>query len=138
MTDAPLQIQGFDHITLVVKDLERSRHFYVDLLGLNEVPRPNFSFEGLWFQHGAVQIHLIAEHEDSGPAGYPDGVSRRNTRNHHFAFRVPDALAAAERVKEIGLPIVADAKQRPDGAVQVFVHDPDGHCVELCSGGELS
>jgi catechol 2,3-dioxygenase-like lactoylglutathione lyase family enzyme len=22
---------------------------------------------------------------------------------------------------------------RPDGAVQVFVHDPDGHLVELCS-----
>ena len=135
MSEPHLQIQGFDHITLVVKDLDRSRDFYVGLLGLKEVPRPDFAFNGLWFQYNDVQIHLILEHDQSGPAGYPDQVKRTSTRNHHFAFRVQDAAAAAVRIKELGLPLVNDAKHRPDGAVQVFVHDPDGHCVELCSGG---
>lgn len=134
MSDSPIQALTFDHITLVVNDLEASRKFYVDTLGVPEVPRPNFSFAGLWFQIGVTQIHLIESNEESGPAGYPDQVIRANTRNHHLAFRVDDAMAAAAIVKELGLPIVSDAKQRPDGAVQVFVNDPDGHIVELCSG----
>ena len=134
MSDSPIQALTFDHITLVVNDLEASRKFYVDTLGVSEVPRPNFSFAGLWFQIGVTQIHLIESNEESGPAGYPDQVIRANTRNHHLAFRVDDAMAAAAIVKELGLPIVSDAKQRPDGAVQVFVNDPDGHIVELCSG----
>lgn len=131
---APIQALTFDHLTLVVKDLEASRQFYVHTLGVPEVPRPNFSFAGLWFQLGVTQIHLIESNEQSGPAGYPDQVVRANTRNHHLAFRVADAQAAANVVKELGLPIVADAKHRPDGAVQVFILDPDGHLVELTSG----
>ena len=134
MTDTkPIQVKSLDHVTIVVKDLERSRQFYVDCLGMQEVPRPGFNFGGLWFQAGATQIHLILEHDDSGPAGYPDGVTRRSSRNHHFAFLVDDAHAAAARVKELGLPLVSDAKERPDGFVQVFVNDPDGHVVEMTS-----
>jgi catechol 2,3-dioxygenase-like lactoylglutathione lyase family enzyme len=134
MSDSPIQVRTFDHVTLVVKDLEASREFYVRTLGMDEVPRPDFSFGGLWFQLGVTQIHLIEQHAQAGPAGYPDQVVRENTRNHHIAFRVDDAHAAADVVKQLGLPIVSDAKQRPDGAVQVFVQDPDGHIVELCSG----
>ncbi|HAH43627.1 MAG TPA: glyoxalase, partial [Planctomycetaceae bacterium] len=43
-----LQVNAFDHITLVVKDLEASRKFYVDFLGMDHVPRPAFTFEGHW------------------------------------------------------------------------------------------
>ena len=129
----PIQVHSLDHVTIIVKDIERSREFYVNQLGMREVPRPGFSFGGAWFQAGPTQIHLIEEHGESGPAGYPDTVIRKSSRNHHFAFLVDDAHAAADRVKELGLPIVSDAKQRPDGAVQVFVNDPDGHVVELCS-----
>lgn len=127
---APIQVKSLDHVTVVVKDLERSRKFYCDALGMSQVERPGFSFDGRWFQAGTTQIHLILEHENSGPAG-DEGL--RSTRAHHFAFAVDDGLAAAARLKELGLPLVSDAKQRPDGAVQVFVEDPDGHIVELCS-----
>jgi catechol 2,3-dioxygenase-like lactoylglutathione lyase family enzyme len=30
----PIQVKSLDHVTLVVKDLERSRRFYVDVLGM--------------------------------------------------------------------------------------------------------
>src|SRR5688572_23821321 len=50
-----LRVKSIDHATFVVKDLERSRRFYVDGLGMDEVPRPAFSFDGLWFQAGATQ-----------------------------------------------------------------------------------
>ncbi|MDG1894919.1 MAG: VOC family protein [Fuerstiella sp.] len=130
---ATIQVKQIDHVTLIVSDVDASRRFYVDLLGMNEVPRPGFDFGGAWFQAGATLVHLIEAHEDSGPAGFPDGILKKSSRNHHFAFEVQDARGAAEILKSLGIQLVADAKTRPDGAIQVFIADPDGHVVELCT-----
>src|SRR4051812_35403393 len=64
-----IQVKGIAHVPLFVKDLERSRAFYVGVLGMREVPRPAFSFAGSWFQAGKTQVPLILEYEGSGPAG---------------------------------------------------------------------
>lgn len=129
----PISVRTLDHVTLVVDDLEASRAFYVGVLGMQEVPRPAFSFGGLWFQSGPTQIHLIIEHDGSGPAGNLVPAEHRGSRTHHFAFQVDDAHACVERLRELEVPIAAGPKERPDGAVQVFVCDPDGHVVELTS-----
>lgn len=131
MSDS-IRVQQIDHVTIVVKDLERSRQFYVGLLGMDEVARPSFSFAGSWFKAGATLLHLIEEHSQSGPAGVAEDYAR-NSRCHHFAFEVADAREAAQLLRNQGVSLIADAKLRPDGAVQVFVADPDGHVVELCS-----
>ena len=126
----PVAVKSLDHVTIVVKDLAATRRFYVDCLGMREVPRPNFQFVGQWFQAGPTQIHTILEADGTGRAGTG---TERNTRGHHFAFLVDDAEAAYQTVQQLGLTIVSPPRSRPDGAVQVFVHDPDGHLVELCS-----
>lgn len=130
---APIQVKSLDHVTIVVKDLERSRKFYVDGLGMREVPRPGFTFPGLWFQAGATQIHLIGEHAGGAPAGNPVPEPFRTSRSHHFAFLVDDAQATFARAQELGLSVISPPKPRPDGYVQVFLADPDGHVIELCS-----
>ena len=134
MSASPVQVKQIDHVTLVVRDVEASRQFYVGLLGMREVARPAFSFDGAWFQAGNTLIHLIKEHDKSGPAGYPVEVLVRSSRNHHFAFQVEDARASAEKLQSLGITLLDDAKLRPDGAVQVFLTDPDHHVVELSSG----
>ncbi len=133
-TAAPVpRVRTLDHVTLVVKHLERSRQFYVDVLGMRQVPRPPFSFDGLWFQAGATQVHLILEHEQSGPGGNLVPEARRTSRSHHLAFAVDDAAAFADYLRGLGHQLVAGPAPRPDGHVQTFVSDPDGHVVELCS-----
>ncbi|MBL8851375.1 MAG: VOC family protein [Planctomycetaceae bacterium] len=129
----PIRVRFIDHVTIVVKDLGRSRQFYVDVLGMEEVPRPGFGFAGAWFQAGPSQIHLIEEHAASGPAGLGRATGGSISRGHHFAFEVADALAAAETLKSRGLELAAGPKHRPDGPTQIYVHDPDGHLVELFS-----
>ena len=131
MTSA-ISVRHIDHVTIVVKDLTRSRDFYVGLLGMSEVERPAFSFAGLWFQAGTTLLHLIEEHDKSGRAG-TDADRAHNSRCHHFAFEVDDARDAAQHLNSLGVPLVDNAKLRPDGAVQMFLADPDGHMVELCS-----
>ena len=130
---AGLSVKSIDHATLVVKDLAQARRFYVELLGMREVPRPAFSFAGLWFQAGPTQIHLILEFAGSGPAGNLLPESRRTSRTHHLAFAVNDAAAAAAHLRRLGVPILAGPHPRPDGYLQVFLPDPDGHVIELCS-----
>ncbi len=129
----PIRVKIIDHVTIVVKDLASSRRFYVDVLGMTEVPRPGFAFPGLWFQAGTTQIHLIGEHSESGPAHVyvPDECSLSRTR--HFAFEVEDALAARDRLLELGIEIVAGPKHRPDGPIQLYIFDPDRNLVELFS-----
>ncbi len=133
-SENPLRVKTLDHVTLVVKDLERSHAFYAGVLGMQAVERPKFSFAGSWFQAGKTQIHLILEHPESGPAGVPIPQQLLGmSRTHHFAFEVDDAHAATEVLRSKGIPVVSGPKNRPDGMIQVFATDPDGHVVELCS-----
>ena len=132
-TTAPIHVKTIDHVTLVVQDLEVSREFYCDLLGMDEIERPGFSFGGKWFQAGNTQIHLILEHDESGPVGENRSIQRKSSRNHHFAFEIEDSRAAVKALEERGIPLLAGPQERPDGVVQVFVNDPDGYVVELCS-----
>ena len=129
----PIRVKHIDHVTIVVQDLDRSRDFYVGVLGMREVERPGFSFPGLWFQAGPTQVHLILEHSESGPSGHSIAAEASISRTRHFAFEVADALVAQQSLVELGVPIVAGLKSRPDGPTQLYVRDPDGHLVELFS-----
>jgi catechol 2,3-dioxygenase-like lactoylglutathione lyase family enzyme/uncharacterized protein YunC (DUF1805 family) len=135
---AAIQVKCIDHATLVVKDLVQARKFYVELLGMREVPRPAFSFAGLWFQAGTTQIHLILEYSGSGPAGNLLPENRRGPRTHHLAFEVNDVELATAHLKAQQIPLLAGPYPRPDGYLQVFLADPDGHVIELCSGPKAS
>jgi len=129
----PIRVNTIDHITLVVSDLERSAKFYTDLLGMEPVDRPDFGFPGRWFQAGSTQIHMNVEGEEAGKAGLPFQGATRVTRGFHYAFEVDDCDGAAARLAELGVPIEEGPFSRPDGARQMYIRDPDGHFVEICS-----
>ncbi|MDB4481045.1 VOC family protein [bacterium] len=134
-TDKSLAVNSFDHITLIVDDLEATRKFYVDFLGMKESPRPDFDFPGAWFQIGSVQIHVTCSSELAGQAGWGDRQVKSISRGHHFAFTVDNFDDAMNAIHSLGLKIGDGPKSRPDGAKQVYIYDPDGHLVEICSSG---
>ena len=125
-----IQVKSLDHVTLVVKDMAATRRFYVELLGMREATRPAFSFPGQWFQAGATLIHTNLESDETGPAG--NGAWMK-PRGHHLAFLVDDCRQVGEELKRAGVKFTSPPKQRPDGAWQLFIQDPDGYLVELCS-----
>ncbi len=72
-----LEITQIDHVSVVISNIERSRHFYRDVMGLKEMAKPKtFDFKVVWFDLGNQQLHLLLK-----PA--PDSISPR-----HFALRV--------------------------------------------------
>ena len=52
-------------------------------------------------------------------------------RGGHFALIV-DCLDEWENHLDAHQAVRLDRKNRPDGALQTFVQDPDGHWIELC------
>lgn len=118
-----MKCKQLDHVALHVADLGKSRRFYATVIGLEEMPRPNFDFPGAWFRLGESQeLHLIGGRET-------DVSSHR--RGTHFALLVDDIIEWEEHLRLQGADF-QPPKSRPDGAVQIFLTDPDGHWVELC------
>lgn len=132
-TSPLVQTQRFDHVGLVVADVAVSAAFYRDVLGLRPVARPAFSFDGAWLASGDAVIHLLEENVGNGTAGQETPQVEHLSRTRHLAFEVADAAAASQTLEAAGHRIVVGPKFRPDGAVQAYLHDPDGHLIELYS-----
>jgi glyoxylase I family protein len=124
-----------DHGALLVADEQRSREFYVDALGLTEVPRPaNFDFPGLWVAVGDQQLHIIGEAEagrasELHPGYRPDEIARGY--GTHLALEVADFGAYLARLRDRGIEIGGGPRDRGDGVQQAYVTDPDGHVIEI-------
>jgi catechol 2,3-dioxygenase-like lactoylglutathione lyase family enzyme len=121
------------HCGLVVSDLERSRRFYGQALGLEERARPsNFAFAGAWFALGDTEIHLLAEADTTGRAGMPPpGAGLAGGLATHLALEVDDLPGWQARLGARGVLPAAGPMPRGDGVDQLFVLDPDGYVVEL-------
>lgn len=113
-----LQVTQIDHVSVLISDVERSRRFYRDLLGLKEIAKPRtFDFVVLWFDLGDQQIHLLHKAE----------ADSRSPR--HFALRVADVPAARRYFQERSVPI-QETTPIPD-ADRFFISDPDGNRIEI-------
>lgn len=113
-----LQIEKIDHCSVIITDVERSRRFYTDVLGLQEINKPRtFDFTVVWYDLGNQHIHLLLKDK-------ADTISAR-----HFALRVHDLQAAREHFRKHDVAIV-EATPIP-GAERFFIHDPDGNRIEI-------
>ena len=117
-----MKIKELNHVALHIANVARSVEFYARVLRLPAMARPAFDFPGAWFRLGTAQeLHLIGERGEPVVSG---------NRSNHFALEVDDLEAWERHLRQEGADFVA-RKQRPDGAEQMFVRDPDGHVIEL-------
>ena len=123
MEDAVMTIRALDHINVWTADLEATRRFYVDVLGLREGDRPGFQSVGAWLYSGdAALVHLVARDDAlDGPTGAVN----------HVAFQARGLAQVVARLDARG--IAYTQRTVPGrGMIQVFLHDPNGVRIELC------
>lgn len=119
-----MRICELNHVAIHVTDVAASCAFYEKVLCLQPMPRPAFDFPGAWFRFGATQeLHLIGERGEKVVSG---------SRGNHFALLVDDIEAWEKHLSKTSAAF-RPRKKRPDGAWQIFLSDPDGHVIELCT-----
>jgi catechol 2,3-dioxygenase-like lactoylglutathione lyase family enzyme len=115
---AGLEVTQIDHVSVLITDLDRSRRFYRDVLGLKEIAKPKtFNFQVIWFDLGNQQLHLLLKPQ-------PDTVSPR-----HFALRVKDVKAAREYFREKG--VTTEETTTIPSCDRFFIADPDRNRIEI-------
>jgi catechol 2,3-dioxygenase-like lactoylglutathione lyase family enzyme len=113
---------ALDHVQLAIPPggEERARAFYVDVLGLEELPKPPelAARGGLWLKSGDVHLHL--------------GVDRdfRSAKKAHPAFRCHDYGALVDKLQQHAIA-VNEEDGGLDGVEHCYISDPFGNRIEL-------
>jgi catechol 2,3-dioxygenase-like lactoylglutathione lyase family enzyme len=122
--------EQLEHFTLECADLEHTKAFYCDLLGLDAGFRPQMDFPGHWLYCGGVPVVHLMKREDA------DRPKDTTWRLDHIAFKSIDPDATLGRFRAEGVPYMEN-RVWEIGLLQVFVHDPDGLQIELNFHGAL-
>ena len=119
-----MPVELLEHYTIRCADMEATRDFYRDVIGLEVGARPAFPFPGYWLYLGGVPIVHLVKAEDGEPKGA--GTAALD----HIAFRGIDIDATRTTLRSHALDFRETAV--PGGRLQqIFVRDPDGILIEL-------
>ncbi|MGD9942128.1 MAG: VOC family protein [Burkholderiaceae bacterium] len=123
-----MTVQSLDHLNICTTDLDASRAFYRDVVGLAEGARPPFDRPGAWmYANGRPVLHISTGRTPT---------SRQTDPFNHMAFMATDLDGLRTRLRTQG--IAFDEFAVPEQAMhQVFFRDPDGTQIEMIfTGGE--
>ncbi|GAA4356666.1 lactoylglutathione lyase [Kangiella marina] len=119
------------HTMLRVGDLEKSIHFYSDIMGMELIRKHDYEsgrFTLAFLGYGPEKDNTVLEltynwDTDSYEKGEGFG---------HIAIAVDDVYAACEKIRDAGGTIVREPGPMKHGTtVLAFVEDPDGYKIEL-------
>jgi catechol 2,3-dioxygenase-like lactoylglutathione lyase family enzyme len=102
---------------------DTARSFYVGLLGLTEVPKPESTRGrgGVWFDADGLDIHVSVEENRTGPDAY-----------RHFGLDCADVDGLRKKLQASG---VKTEDGRPAPWKRFFVSDPFGNRIEIHEPG---
>lgn len=136
-----MPISALAHFSVRTTDLEASRQFYTQILGLKEGLRPAFGFPGVWLyrggdeaDHGTVHLVGVDPHDPQGLADYLGdkalGGLQGSGAVDHVAFTASGLPDMRARLQRAGHPF-RERSVPGLGLHQMFVEDPSRITIEL-------
>jgi len=128
----PFELQGLDHVVLLVSDMERARRFYCDVVGCsvdNELPQ----YGMLQLRAGASLIDLVDIASEEGAWGRPPVAGGRNLDHVCLATGPWEEAALRAHLAAHHVEIVEEGIRtgaRGDG-LSFYVRDPSANTLEL-------
>ena len=121
MTEDHIRLKSINHITYNVKDKDKALRWYVDVLGIKQIPKMVDGDHLYWLQlPSGAMVHIIEN---------PDAPS---APSHHTAFEVDDIEAACNALVAKGIE-TTDIQTRNDGQRAFYLEDPNGNRIEICT-----
>jgi catechol 2,3-dioxygenase-like lactoylglutathione lyase family enzyme len=130
-----MPLTGMEHYLVLTADLEATRDFYQDALGMSQGFRPQLGFPGYWMYIGATPVIHIAEWNTytahSNGKDIPVTAPAHSTGAFdHVAFNAQDFTEVVARLERHGVTPARNLVSR-SGMRQLFVFDPNGVKIEI-------
>jgi catechol 2,3-dioxygenase len=123
-----MQVKELGHIVLYVRDLERSRRFYGEVLGWREVAR--MGGQGAVFSSGRTHHELLLLEVGARAAPIQPGP---RVGMYHFGLKIGETdeelRAALNELLEAGVRVNGSADHTVTHSL--YIEDPDGNEIEL-------
>ena len=130
-----MPLERMEHVTIDTDDVEGTKAFYCDVLGMTAGFRPDFEFDGCWLYVDNVACIHVCEWESykafTASRGIPISSRAESTGAFdHVAFNATDYDAMVARLEAKGVNY--NHAEVPDIPLrQLFLKDPNGVTVEL-------
>ncbi len=121
-----MAIVSLQHVQMIVpvSQTDEARRFYGELLGLEEMPRPQSLSDagrtGAWYRIGDQELHLRFETDPDGEPGLSDG---------HPALITNDLDGLRKRLRDAGFEL--EEAIPIEGRERFFARDPGGNRIEF-------
>jgi catechol 2,3-dioxygenase-like lactoylglutathione lyase family enzyme len=126
------------HIAIATRDLDGTKKFYIEGLGLKEVGKINTpTSEGCYLSDGHINFAILKFKYDE-PAKTEGTL--RYTGIHHFGLEVEDMETARAQIEKAGAvyrPYPGTEEMAKRGNVEVKFSGPDGVTIDLSEHGWL-
>ena len=126
-----MKLNRIDHVAIICADYQKSKDFYVNILGckvvneINRVERQSFALE--LSVNGLYQIELFFFPNPPKRLSSPEACGLR-----HLAFQVDDLDATINELKGKGVTVEDIRINTISGKRFAFCRDPDGLPIDLC------
>ncbi|MDQ0273229.1 VOC family protein [Cytobacillus purgationiresistens] len=118
------------YVILYAEDLDKTKHFYGELLGLKL--RNEFD---TYIEYDTGNTVLSFNTREGGREvtnlPIPDGIRKEQT--FELGFVTEAVEETVEKLRKAEVPVLLEPTEKPWGQKVAYVSDPDGHYIEICS-----
>lgn len=130
-----MPLTQLEHYLVLTDDIDATRDFYCNVLGMRLGPRPPLRFSGYWVYLGEVPCIHIADWQSYRAYSEATGIaiSARAVGTgpvDHIAFNAVDYASVKARLQAHGI-VPAENVVPGIGLRQLFLSDPNGVKIEL-------
>lgn len=135
-----MPLSHLEHFLLQTADMDQTRQWYVDVLGMRVGPSPDFKFPVFWLYLGDQDVVHVTEgggdvsENRKRYVGQESQATSGSGAVDHLAFRATGLREMIAHLRALGV----DFKQRrvdDQGLYQLFMFDPNGVKIELSYPG---
>lgn len=124
-----MNLKRIHHVAIIVSDYEKSKHFYVDLLGFRII-RENYRKERddykLDLELDGCELEIFSGAANPKRPSYPEAVGLR-----HLAFYVENMEESVKELNALGIQTEPIRQDEITNKKMTFFFDPDGLPLEL-------
>jgi catechol 2,3-dioxygenase-like lactoylglutathione lyase family enzyme len=130
-----MPLQRMEHYLVLSEDIEKTKDFYCNALGMTNGFRPTLDFPGYWLYLGDTPCIHIGDRDAyavwTKRVGIPISSKAPGTGPvDHIAFNATGYDEMRQRLRSLGIEISENSIDEI-GLWQIFLQDPNGVPIEL-------